>query len=321
VLRVLLGSFSILVPFLKGLWRAIRHGFSRPERNSCCIRLPSTSHKRADPMIYDQYWLMSQGLGVTWDNPDIWLFDHNGNLVSGQKLDANSEYKVLVRIWNNSYEGPAPGLPVYLSYLSFRIGLTSNFIGKGFTDLGVKGSAHCPSFAEFIWHTPSTAGHYCLQALLVWADDANPNNNLGQKNTNVGKLHSPAHFDVPVHNDASIPRRFEIEVDTYQLPELPDCSQVTREKYKSRLAESRARWQRTLVQQGYGKFPVTAEWKVTMHPQQFALAAHESTVLSVDIESVSGAFTGRQMFNIHGLAKTPNGQRKLVGGVTLTVEG
>ena len=40
-----------------------------PVRNDCCIQLPPDVYKRADPLIYSQYYLMAQGLAVTWDNP------------------------------------------------------------------------------------------------------------------------------------------------------------------------------------------------------------------------------------------------------------
>jgi hypothetical protein len=320
--RVLLRTLRALLPFLRGLWRAIRLCFHRPERNNCCIRIPPDSYKRPDPMLYSQYWLMKQGLSVTWDNPDIQLYDSSDKPVSSSLLDRDTDYKVVVRVWNNSYDAPVHNLPVYLSFLSFGIGLTSTPVGKTYVDLGVKGSAHCPAFADFTWHTPQQEGHYCLQALLVWADDANPENNLGQENTNVGKLHSPAHFDFTVQNEASVHRRFELETDMYRLPELPDCGEETKPtRYRSRLEESRARWARALNAQGYGSFPVTPAWRVTISPSNFDLAAGASRNVSVDIEYMAGTFDGTQAFNIHGFATPPEGQRQLAGGVTLLVEG
>ena len=321
LLRVLLRIFSTLGPFLRGLCRAIKKCFHRPDRNSCCVHIPPSSYKRPDPMLYAQYWLMKQGLSVTWDNPDIQLYDSANNAVSSSALKEDTDYKVEVRVWNNSYDAPVHNLPVYLSFLSFGIGTTSTPVGKTYIDLGVKGSPHCPAFADFIWHTPK-AGHYCLQALLVWADDANPENNLGQENTNVGKPHSPAHFDFTVHNDASVRRHYELEADMYRLPELQDCrEEPPPSRYGSRLAESRARWERALQGQGYGRFPVTSDWRVTIRPSNFDLAAGASQNVSVDIEHPAGPFTGTQAFNIHGFATPPNGPRRLAGGVTLFVEG
>ncbi len=37
----------------------------QPERTGCCIELPPEIYKRPDPLLYSQYYLMSQGLAVT----------------------------------------------------------------------------------------------------------------------------------------------------------------------------------------------------------------------------------------------------------------
>ena len=47
-----------------------------------CLFIPPKIYRRPDPLIYDQYYLMAQGLAVTWDNPDIQLYDKIGNPVS-----------------------------------------------------------------------------------------------------------------------------------------------------------------------------------------------------------------------------------------------
>jgi hypothetical protein len=65
----------------------------RPSRTGCCIDLPPDVYRRADPPI-SQYHLMSRGLVVTWDNPDIDIFD-GANLVTGP-LSPDHQYKVRV---------------------------------------------------------------------------------------------------------------------------------------------------------------------------------------------------------------------------------
>ena len=273
-------------------------------------------------MIYDQYYLMAQGLAVTWDNPDIQLYDSHGNSAAPYGLTPNTDYQVVVRIWNNSYAAPAVGLPVFLSFLSFGIGTTSTPVGATSTNLGVKGSAQCPAYAKFTWHTPQAPGHYCLQARLVWPDDANPNNNLGQKNTQVGQVSSPAEFVIAIHNQATVRRRFEIEADMYQLPVLPSCSeQRPGGATQGRYAESQARWRAALETQAYGKSPVTAAWKVSITPSVLDLAPDQTTNVAVSIEPAAGGFVGTQPFNLHGFASAPTGPRLLTGGVTLYVQG
>jgi hypothetical protein len=323
----LLPTFIVKLPwFLKGLLLAILRCFHRPPRGGCCLDLPPGVHVRADPMIYDQYYLMAQGLAVTWDNPDIQIYDSAGNVVIGEALSANTDYKVVARIWNNSYAAPAAGLPVHLSYLSFGIGIVSTPVGATIVDLGVKGSTQCPAFAEFEWHTPSVPGHYCLQAVLVWPDDANPANNLGQKNTQVGAMHSPATFVVPVHNDAAVRRQFDLEADMYQLPTLTRCGEenarvnATNRAKKDRYAESQARWDATLRTQAYGMFPVSDAWRVSITPSSLDLEPNQTSQVVVEIQNTV-AYTGTQPFNVHGFATPPTGPRALVGGVTLNAQG
>ncbi len=141
-------------------------------------------------MIYDQYYLMSQGLAVTWDNPDIHLERLDGTPVPSHELLPGTTYRVVSHIWNLSEQAPAANLPVRLSFLSFGIATTRTFIDETFVNLPVKGSPAWPVVAQVDWTTPSGPGHYCLQAEMIWPEDANPNNNLGQLNTDVKALAS-----------------------------------------------------------------------------------------------------------------------------------
>jgi hypothetical protein len=317
----LLPAFVLLIPrFLGDVGRAIRR-CRRRDSGDCCLHLPPAVHKRADPLIYDQYYLLANGISVTWDNPDIDIFD-GPTLVNPWELVAGHVYDVRVRCWNGSYDAPAINMPVHLSFLSFGVGTTTNYVGTTPTDLGVKGSAQCPAFADFTWKTPEKPGHYCLQAYLEWPDDANPLNNLGQKNTQVGAMHSPAEFDVDVHNDAGVRRHVELEADMYELPQLPPCaeSEPDRRTPPTRLQESRNRWAAARRTQAFGEFPVTAPWSVSIEPRAFVLPAHATATVKVRIDNADSTFRGRQAFNVHGFATIENRERTPLGGVTLFVE-
>src|ERR1700733_5427902 len=110
VIKLLPSLITKLLPFLLGLFRACKNRFHRPPRGTCCFRPPGVV-VRPDPMIYSQTWLMSQGLAVTWDNPDIQLYDMAGNPASPSDLTPDQDYKVAVRCWNNSYNAGVPVLP------------------------------------------------------------------------------------------------------------------------------------------------------------------------------------------------------------------
>jgi hypothetical protein len=324
------------------LWRALRRAVRvllraerrRPRRHGdCCVDLPSDVYKRPDPLIYDQYYLMKMGLSVTWDNPDIQLFEVDGTAPGGigapvqsSALQPNHPYKVQVRVWNGSYDAPAVGLPVHLSYLSFGAATISTPIATTYVDLGVKGSAHHPAFAVFDWTTPA-AGHYCLQARLEWADDANPDNNLGQENVDVRAHHSPAEFSLMLRNDASVRRRFVLEADTYRLPDLPSCDQPAAQAWvvptrhgappPTRLAESRARWEHARREQGYGAFPLPPEWTVVIEPSELVLAAREERKIDVSIDPQQGFELAT--VNVHAFVLREDRTRHIVGGATFYV--
>jgi hypothetical protein len=293
----------------------------RGARHECDdeVDLPSDVYKRADPMLYSQTFLMKMGVAVTWDNPDIQLFEV-GVPISSSKLQPDVEYEVAVRIWNNSYDAPAIGLPVYLSFLSFGVATAETMVGKTFTDLGAKGTSQCPAFAKFKWRTPALEGHYCLLARLDWPDDANPENNVGQENTDVARLQSPAQFEFKVRNKAAIRRRFRYVVDDYQLPKLEVCppEDDRSPRFASRLAESQARWERVRREQGFGQHQNLEDWNIAILPPSEVIGPLEEIEVRVSIEP-KFAFKGSKPFNINVFSLSEEGEA-FEGGVTLTVQ-
>jgi hypothetical protein len=330
LIRALPGLLPALPDFFRAIITALHSCRIRKHRSDCCFHIPATEYKRADPMIYCQSYYMAQGLSVTWDNPDIELF-RGGTPVSSSALEADTEYEVVVRVWNGSYDGPAIDLPVELSFLSFGAGTISHHIDTQLIDLGVKGAPNCPAFAQFKWRTPAAEGHYCLQARLMWSDDANPDNNLGQENVEVGRTHSPAQFQFQLRNADPSRRLFELEADSYRLPELPLCppdgpepppadERGRVEGRTGRLAESRRRWAEALKRHGRGTQPVEAGWSVTIKPDVLELDPWEEVSIEVLIEPDDPDFTGRHSFNIACFASVGGFTRQPAGGVTLYVE-
>jgi hypothetical protein len=274
--------------------------------------VPPWAYRQPDPLIYSQRYLLSQGLAVTWDNPDIHLERPSapGTPVDSNTLDPATEYIVVARVWNGSTTAPAVQMPVKLSYLSFGIGTERHDVATGTTDLSVKGGSACPAFARIPWRTPPTPGHYCLQIELIWDDDANPQNNMGQHNTNVRALNSPhATFTFPARNDSGEARELRLEMDAYRIPAPEPCPPPANPQEAERQRRAlAARHQR-------GAWPIPAGWQVTVDPPRMRLGSGESIDVSVDVTAPDG-FRGRQAINVNALA----GQ-SLVGGVTLYAEG
>jgi hypothetical protein len=329
ICRVTLGAlFGWLLAFVEVVRRLcrLRHQRTLPVRPKC-IPLPARVYKRPDPLIYCQYDLMAHGIAVTWDNPDIQL-RKGGVDVSSDGLALDTEYEVVARIWNGSSDAPAVDMPVVFSYLTFGIGTQKIPIGETRLDLAAKGLAGCPAFAFMPWRTPSIPGHYCLQVELLWGDDSNPHNNLGQENTNVGKFNSPtATFKFPVRNEADGHRTIELKADAYRIPERPPCP-LPRTKGSGgrdgdRLAPN-ARERRTLRDAAYlalsasqakDAFPIKDGWVVTIAPDRIHLPARDTAEVTVVITAPYDDFPDKGIFNVNAFEGT-----RLLGGVTLTAE-
>jgi hypothetical protein len=262
-------------------------------------------------MIYSQSYLMSLGLAVTWDNPDIDVFDpaHLTTPVLAHSLAAGKAYRVRARVWNGSSEAPAVNLLVRFYYLSFGIGGARSYIAETLVDLGVKGSTHCPAFAEVVWTTPATPGHYCIQAELQWADDANPLNNLGQKNVDVKKLNSPnATFEFALRNRAAVPHTIALRADSYSIPPKHPCGDA--EPIRRRAEVWADRFERHRLRRN----PIPAGWQIDWFGnERVSLEAGEETTVKVKI-AATDAFVERQAVNINGFA-----DGELIGGVTLYI--
>lgn len=290
------------------------------------VRIPKDIYKRPDPLIYSQAYLMSQGLAVTWDNPDIQLQTvgldgrPSGTVIPSHLLLPNTVYFVVARIWNGSVDGPAVDLPVHFSYLTFGIATVSQDIGVMKVDLPVKGTAGCPAFAAMKWRTPPVAGHYCLQVRLEWPDkeDENPFNNLGQENVTVKPLNSPhAAFTFPVRNEIGIRRILTLETDFYELGPRPRCREKQNPAREPRLSPDEVIQLRRAAQLEHrrGAFPVAPGWIIKLNPTEIALAPGEETFVTVDV-TAPDSFKGKQAINVNAFADD-----QLAGGVTLYVTG
>lgn len=294
ILRFVRRILSLLASLLGLLWRR------QTQPNSChdsaCLPV-----RKPDPFIYSQYYLMSLGYPVTWDNPDITIFDGT-TPVDPHDLRADTIYTVAARIWNNSADTPVVNLKVTFSYLSFGAGVRSHTIGTTATDLNVRGLSGCPAFAYMPWRTPAALGHYCLQVLLEPPDDLNWLNNLGQRNTDVAHPASPATFTFAVGNrDELRPRVVTFAVDSYSIPPLPRCGSLTRGADTDRSISK-------------DPPPVPPGWTVIITPHEVQLAPGEETTVDVAI-TAAAEFSGTMPFNI-----TARNEIQPIGGVTLYVE-
>jgi hypothetical protein len=300
-----------LMAMVRRWWEHIKAWCARaklphPDRNTGaeCVSTDHPALRRADPCIYSQAYLMHLGFPVTWDNPDIVLL-RNGVVVPEHDLLPGTLYEIEATIWNNSFTSPVVGMPVEFSFLTFGVTTTSTPIGRTTVSVGAKGTANHPVKTRIPWITPATGGHFCIQANLVWAEDINPANNLGQNNLDVALAHSPAQFTFQLRNAKAGAHRFSFTVDTYTLLDLPNCDQVKPGELRS------ARIDRTLARHRAADFSVPAGWSVAISPANVMLLPGDEMTIQVDAAPPAG-FVGDKSFNVNAFA-----DGVFAGGVTL----
>ena len=219
--------------WLKWLWHS--KNLFEEETEEECGRLPDPLIRRPDPCIYSQQFLQSQGLPVTWNNPDIWVApaDNPGAIEpDSYHLKDDTDYIVSVQAHNASTD-PAIGVRVRLVYRPWSFNspdlvpvetdASGNEVFK-FVDIAAMGAA----VAQFKWHTPPVAAgesqHFCLQVYLSHPMDMNTANNMGQENTNVHSQNpgfvSPgeiAEIEVPLFNTRRRAQTVRLRWDAYQI--------------------------------------------------------------------------------------------------------
>ncbi len=314
---------QLLGRLLAWIRRLLAHG-GRASRgaDTDCVPIRHPEYVQPDPMIYSQWYLMSLGFAVTWDNPDIEL-RRGGVAVPSSDVAPDTDYEIVARIWNGSTTAPVVGMDVGMSYIDFGMGVTSVPIGVTKVDLGVKGGPGCPAFASMPWRSPATPGHYCLQVSFDWFDDANPLNNLGQENLQVGHASSPAEFEFTLGNQSDERHSFAFEVDTYAIPAPPPCPPPGRDTPSTSNRRPATRAPRTtlpavpdavLARHDRADHPVPEGWSVHFSPERPALAPGGSTSVKLSIEPPTG-FVGSQRFNVRAV----DGDEFVAGGITVEV--
>ena len=228
--RLLILILLLLLLLLRALLCILKRLFGKnckePDERENCGEIPPHVKRKPDPCLYAQFYLMSLGYTVTWDNPDIWITLPDGTPVNSFQLLPDTDYLVHAQIHDASFD-PALATQVRCLYRPWSF----NSPDRIPIELNPDGTEkvlilHIPPWsqqiAKFHWHTPNTPNkHYCLQVECYHPDDKNPNNNLGQENTQIiadqaGKM---VQTEALLFNRQKAARRIRIEADQYVIPE------------------------------------------------------------------------------------------------------
>ena len=235
---LLFGVLALIAHLVERLHECVRRTNLKEEEQGdedCNRPLPEDVMRRPDPCIYSQQYLASQGVAVTWNNPDIWMAKASTpNVIEPDSyhLEADTDYVVSVRCHNASTD-LAVGVRVRLLYRPWSFN-SPDLLPVDTTPGGqeVVRYANIPGMGatvvQFNWHTPEVAPgesrHFCLQAHLDHPMDINLENNMGQENTNVHSA-NPGHVapgeivnvDVPLFNNRRLQDQFTFRADAYAI--------------------------------------------------------------------------------------------------------
>jgi hypothetical protein len=226
--RLLIILLLLLLLLLRGLWELLLRLFGKrrekPSEKEKCGEIPPNVKRKPDPCLYDQFYLQAQGYAVTWNNPDIWITLPDGTPANSYQLVPDTDYVVHAQIHDASFD-PALATQVRCAYRPWSF----NSPDRTPIELNPDGTEkvvilHIPPWsqqvAQFHWHTPASPGHYCLQVECFHPDDKNPNNNLGQENTQIVGAHAGqvVTTEALLFNRLETGRRVRITADQYRIP-------------------------------------------------------------------------------------------------------
>lgn len=220
---LLLLLLAVVMLLLSLLLTWLRRRREQEHRKHPCLDVPPDVARRPDPCLYSQPYLLAKGLAVTWDNPDIRITTPGGVAVSSSDLTADTDYIVEATIHNASFDA-ALGVRVVCFYRPWSFGTPDRVPVEvdangdpAFRIIHIAAWGH--TLAKFKWHTPNVQdAHFCLQVECFHPSDREPNNNLGQENTQVRAAASPVELVIPLfnfrHRDAAI----RIMASEYSIP-------------------------------------------------------------------------------------------------------
>lgn len=168
--------------------------------------------KTCDPYTYSQWdsstWhLNTEGGDPRWNNPDIQLYEKSTmNPVASNNLVAGTTYVIRATIHNNLAVA-ADNTDVTFEWAFWGAGQKDwHFID---TDtISVPGSG--TKIAEADW-TPSVTGHNCIKVTIDQYWDEDVDNNVGQENTHVQPVSSPAEITFNLVNPWQMPALIYLE--------------------------------------------------------------------------------------------------------------
>jgi hypothetical protein len=167
-----------------------------------------------DPYSYCQWdsstWSLDPSGGQVWDSPAIRLRERNTNhVVASSNLTIGTTYTIEATIYNNSAQVAANNTQVTFTWADIGA-------GQGVWHLIDTDTVNVPAapgtvVAQAVW-TPTVTGHCCIRAEIYHPWDTNLQNNMGQENTTVLAISSPAEMTFEILNPTKEPGVISLDV-------------------------------------------------------------------------------------------------------------
>ena len=224
ILTLIIGTLYLLKFLLERLRFKEKCKTTEWPRVPSGCKVPEQVKRKPDPCIYSQFYRMSQGLSVTWNNPDIIIDEPGVGPVQSSQLQSDKDYIVRAKI-SNAASDPALATEVRCYYRPWSFN-SPDLVPVELNPDGTEKVDVVHIFpwghdtASFKWHTPPDPGHYCIRVECQHPDDKNPNNNVGQENTNVVAAAAGDNVEMSpmLFNLTDREMHVRIFVDQFQMP-------------------------------------------------------------------------------------------------------
>jgi hypothetical protein len=202
-------SITVPTPHEHGLFNVIAEGETSGRYGVDVFHV--RDQNPVDLYVYSQWddttWHLHNGDNPTWNNPDVQLYEANGDAVGSNNLIVGNQYTIKAKI-HNSTDFVANNAAVVFRQAGYGVAQgTWVEIGIDHVDLG----AHGVGEAEIEWVPPIT-GHLCLRVYVDHVEDIKASNDVGQENCDVGPTASPAVVPFAVRNPSDVPAVFYFEL-------------------------------------------------------------------------------------------------------------
>lgn len=157
----------------------------------------------------DTTWHLQADGVLTWNNPEIQLYDSNGNSVGSNNLVVGNQYTIRAKVHNDT-NFDANDVKVVFKWVNCGLGQPD----RVWEDIGTDG-LNVPNNsvreAEIEWAPPST-GHLCAKVEIYHIEDINESNNKGQENLHVGPTSSSTEVSFAMWNPTKEPAYVFLEL-------------------------------------------------------------------------------------------------------------